>query len=560
MINTRTIKLCTLTSAVVLSLFLAGSAQAQRAEWVIESFDSLIEVQEDASLIVTETIEADFSVYKHGIYRTIPTTYEGSGGERVTIDIDLLSVLQDGQPAMIDESSWGGDWSVRIGDPNRTITGAHTYEITYEVERAMLYFDDYDEVYWNVTGFDWDASILSTTAVVVLPDGAQATQWACYVGSYGSTSQDCGAFQEGSEVAFAADDFLTIAVGFPKGVVDEPTVLTRLTWFFFANWPIALPWIFFLFVLRIWWKNGRDARSKKTIIAQYEPPEGILAVYAGRMVDGRLKKHHQTAMIIQLAVMGHVKIKVDSVGKNGKKLRKPKVTLLKLSGGTELDAAHQQMMDVLFGKKTEKALSDLKGTISAGKITFMKNAIMQELIDRGWFTKHSFKRQAMWMILGGMAFFFSPMFGAIFGSVAAVSTMIATAGVIVLGWYMPQTTPAGSEVLWKTRGFKEFMHTAERYRSEWQEKEHIFADYLPYAIAFNDVDRWAKTFKGVHQAKPDWYDSTDAFTMALMISQLDNVTSSIAAATTPKAPSGSGGSGGGGFSGGGFGGGGGGSW
>ena len=166
----------------------------------------------------------------------------------------------------------------------------------------------------------------------------------------------------------------------------------------------------------------------------------------------------------------------------------------------------------------------------------------------------------MWMILGGMAFFFSPMFGAIFGSVAAVSTMIATAGVIVLGWYMPQTTPAGSEVLWKTRGFKEFMHTAERYRSEWQEKEHIFADYLPYAIAFNDVDRWAKTFKGVHQAKPDWYDSTDAFTMALMISQLDNVTSSIAAATTPKAPSGSGGSGGGGFSGGGFGGGGGGSW
>jgi hypothetical protein len=79
---------------------------------------------------------------------------------------------------------------------------------------------------------------------------------------------------------------------------------------------------------------------------------------------------------------------------------------------------------------------------------------------------------------------------------------------------------------------------------------------LPYAIAFNDVKKWAKTFEGVYQKQPDWYSGNVALVAIASSGRFDAVSSAIKSATLP----GSSGSGGGGHSGGGFGGGGGGSW
>jgi len=119
-------------------------------------------------------------------------------------------------------------------------------------------------------------------------------------------------------------------------------------------------------------------------------------------------------------------------------------------------------------------------------------------------------------------------------------------------------------------GLEEFISTAEADRIKFQEKENIFMELLPYAMAFKVADKWSKAFKELN--KPDWFESNDpnfsTFNAYYFISSINNLSSNMneTLKASPRS-SGSGGSwsggsgfGGGGFSGGGFGGGGGGSW
>ena len=60
----------------------------------------------------------------------------------------------------------------RVGDANRTVTGAHTYRLTYRVRGALNAFPDHDELYWNVIGSQWSVPIVGATVRVHLPTEA----------------------------------------------------------------------------------------------------------------------------------------------------------------------------------------------------------------------------------------------------------------------------------------------------------------------------------------------------------------------------------------------------
>ena len=107
------------------------------------------------------------------------------------------------------------------------------------------------------------------------------------------------------------------------------------------------------------------------------------------------------------------------------------------------------------------------------------------------------------------------------------------------------------------------MVVAETERQRFAERENIFSEYLPYAIVFGCVERWAKAFKDIDTSAQtsSWYVGNAPFNAGLMSSSLQGFSSNLgsAIAATPGSSGGSGFSGGGGAGGGG-GGGGGGSW
>ncbi|MCU1351899.1 MAG: hypothetical protein JWM05_1108, partial [Acidimicrobiales bacterium] len=111
---------------------------------------------------------------------------------------------------------------------------------------------------------------------------------------------------------------------------------------------------------------------------------------------------------------------------------------------------------------------------------------------------------------------------------------------------------------------KQFIDESEKDRAQFAERQHLFTEYLPYAIVFGATEKWARAFEGLDGVLPQqgWYVGQNAFTVVAFSLAIDGftVTSAGTISSVPAASSGSSGFGGGGFSGGGFGGGGGSSW
>ena len=196
---------------------------------VIRSFDSIIRLNKDTSLDVTETILMDFErARKHGIYRSIPLRY-GHNGDNYQIDIKLLNVTdQKGQALKYIIARQGDDFTVRIGDPKRRITGRYTYRIRYLVHGAVKLSGGVARVYWNATGSDWPFPVQSATAWLYPPSGTSAERIGatCYAGPAGSRHLGKTDKQRGyirfSTSQLKPGEGLTFEARLPRGMVQPP--------------------------------------------------------------------------------------------------------------------------------------------------------------------------------------------------------------------------------------------------------------------------------------------------------------------------------------------------
>ncbi len=178
-----------LLCALVLLAGLSGVASAREE---IRSFHADIDVQADGVLNVTEEIAVNVEGNRisRGIFRDIPLRYEDASGRMREVRLDVTGVTRNGQPERYATERGSGVLRIRIGNPDVLLQpGVHTYAISYETTRQIRFFDDHDELYWNVTGNGWDFPIRSATADVTLPAGANATDVTYYTGPYGSTEQ-----------------------------------------------------------------------------------------------------------------------------------------------------------------------------------------------------------------------------------------------------------------------------------------------------------------------------------------------------------------------------------
>ncbi|MEI8270846.1 MAG: DUF2207 domain-containing protein, partial [bacterium] len=194
------------------------------AEEKINSFDSQIKINADASIIVNETIKYDFAdTEKHGIYRDIPVRYNTALGEK-SIKLEVQSVTLDGNKENYTTSLSGVNESIKIGNAGLTIKGEHVYSIVYRVVGAIGYFDNYDELYWNITGNGWKVPILNSSSKIELPKDSKIIQLSCYFGYLGSKEKCDTSIEKNIANAFSSrilnsGEGLTFAVGFPKGII-----------------------------------------------------------------------------------------------------------------------------------------------------------------------------------------------------------------------------------------------------------------------------------------------------------------------------------------------------
>ena len=178
----------------ILALILAFTFTAGAwAEEKILDYNVLIEVQQDADFIVTESISviSEGRKIRRGIFRDLPR-FKMDEGAKIPYQYKILSITRNGQREPFSQQSDGNAKQIRIGDPDYYLpAGRHNYVITYEVKNEVRYFDDYDEVYWNAIGTYWDFPIDRGKAVIRFPTSIAPLELNCYTGRFGSTESAC---------------------------------------------------------------------------------------------------------------------------------------------------------------------------------------------------------------------------------------------------------------------------------------------------------------------------------------------------------------------------------
>lgn len=570
----RTVRTCVKAFAALALVVVSVPVSAQttsRGGYEITSFTSDIAVQPDASLLITETIRGSFLEPRHGIFRSIPVRYTTDEGKELVIPLEMRSITLDGEDVPQENYHEGDDIVFKIGSPNYEIEGPFEYRLQYAVRRVMLYEEDVDQVYWNVTGDQWDIPLGTVSATITLPGAVAAKDITtiCFTGMRGSTAKECTMNTADGLATFSSQDFLTVAMRFPKGVVAPPSaedlaaawwdrMLPRLTW--------LVPLLTFFFLYRYWNVHGRDAKGRGTIIAEYDPPKGVRPTEAGTLLDTKVHPRDISAIFVDFAVRGYLKI-VEKEETTLGIFKSKTYTLVKQKEAKDLKPYEKEIFDELFSSGEEKTLTSVDGGM-AHAIGRASESVYASMASDGYFKKnpksaaYKFFGIALAMGVGGWMVGLSVSIA--FGSLQPLVAFMSAAFVcLCFAPFMKAYTDKGIAAKEHVQGFREFLVTAERYRLQWQEREGIFEKFLPYAVAFGVTDKWAKAFEGMNLPQPTWYVGAHPGMMFVPTDFARNVSSFGAmagAVAAPSSKSGGGFSSSGGFSGGGFGGGGGGSW
>ncbi|NQV13213.1 MAG: DUF2207 domain-containing protein [Parcubacteria group bacterium] len=539
----------------------------------IQNFDVNIVVNEDSSLEVTEKIVYDFAEYqKHGIYRDIPYKYKARGGRFSVKLSDFKVVDEKGTSYNYTVTKQGDKKRVKIGDADRYVSGVHTYLVSYKVQRALNYFNEHDELYWNVTGVEWQVPINWSGVTIKLPQtvAEDQLQTACYTGVYGSTASNCQLeIKENGEMTFITDgqlrayEGLTVVVGWPKGVVTKPALLQRTVWFLQDNYYFFLPFLIFLTSFTYWWVRGRDPKMQGAVVAEYEAPDGLAPAEVGTVIDGKADNKDITAQLIDLAIRGYLKIKQTGMGKKDYQLVK-----LKEADSLERDF-DKKLMEALFKGRNEVTMKDLENSFYKD-MTAVGKLLYGAVTSKGYYAKNPKRAKFGCLFVAGVILGIGAFF---LGGVAAnfflgVSLFVSGVIMIVFSIFMPKRTKKGVETLRRIEGFKDFLRVTEKERLKFHNPPkmipEMFEKFLPYAMVLGVEGKWAKNFENIYKQQPDWYEGYGgrSFSPMYLASSMSSFSSrSTSVMTSQPSSASSGGSGfSGGGSGGGGGGGGGGSW
>jgi hypothetical protein len=602
--------------AAIALLTVAAPAGAVRARQTVDTdtgvervvrFDAVYDVGRDSSVTVTETIDYDFaSTRHHGIQRDLIVKQRKDDRYDRVYPLDVLSVsASPGTPAgykVLNEPR--GIQRIRIGDPDREITGRHRYVIRYRLRGVLNGFSDHDELYWNVTGDEWLVPIETTSVRVSTPTGV--TRVACFVGPRGSTlACDGAAGRAGKSSAtftntrLAPGSGLTVVTGMqpltsvgaaaPKPILHERWSFSRAFAATFVTVSVAV--LLFLAavagVVALLWRRGRDRRAVGSAIdmafpdaggavaarplfehtetpVQFEPPDRLRPAQLGTLVDEEAGARDVAATIVDLAARGYLTI--TEIPKHGV-FGKQDWTLSRTGKDADgLLGYEMKLLGGLFGGKTSVQLSELRNKF-APKMQTVQHALYDDVVEEGWFVRRPDRVRAFWrgvgfgsLVAAGLATFLLAKFTH-FG-LLGVPLVLGALVLLVGARWMPSRTAKGTGVLVRAMGFRRFMAESEKERARFAERANLFSEYLPYAVMFGVTDKWARAFAGLdgQVPTPSWYVSDHAFEVTGFAHAVDGF-SVASSGTLTSTPGGSGGSGfSGGSSGGGGGGGGGGSW
>ncbi|HSK26911.1 MAG TPA: DUF2207 domain-containing protein [Jiangellales bacterium] len=592
----------------VATLAWSGSAPAAASDdgaGFVSSWDVDLQVRPDGVLEVQERITYVFYDRGHGIRRAIPYLYRYDDTHDREVELGTVSVSSStGAPVQLEATRQDGELRLRIGDPDRLISGTQVYEIGYTVDGVLNARADHDELAWNGVGDAWETPIEQATITVTAPALQQVR---CFYGPTGS-DQSCGSATLDGVVGAgdSSADFgpvslerrqgMTVYADMPPDVVEvAPPVLverwslgralslTPVT----AGLAAIIGTLGIAGVRRLAIRRGRDEDTVTGIGGQTahagspEPVDwravremrpGVL----GTLVDEKADVVDVTATVVDLAVRRHLRI--EEVAQTGRWTSSRDWRLVRLDGAPDdLVPYERKLLQALFRSGSPVQLDDLINKFHED-MSDLRDDLYGEVVDRGWYRVRPDRTRMLWYGIGAAALVLTAGVAALliafttFGLVG-LALVVPALALLVAARSMPARTPAGSAALRQVHALREYLSTSTPQPSGDQDAEQAFSTLLPYAMVLGLEQRWSDAFAplaaqprgadpGAGLGSPYWYvGAPAALHGAHGFGDFGSAISSFASsAGSAMSSSPSSDSGGGGSSGGGGGGGGGGGW
>ena len=585
-------KIFGLIFGLLICIFVALPAFAEN--FYITNYDVKIDVDKDKTAHVTENINVNFTVSSHGIFRKIPL--KGNTITNISVPTDQYSIIDE-----------DGYKKIKIGNPDKLISGPHSYKIIYDYN----FLDNKNEFYFNIIGTEWATEIKRASFSVTMPEKFDSGKAGLSVGREGSSGFNGGAqffVNENTLSGYTTQTLpayngITLRVPVPSGYFKHKTNYTSMI-------VISLMILLALISWFVWFTFGKD--KPIVPVVTFYPPKDYNSAEVELMYKGKATEKSLVSLIFYLANKGYLKISDSMFGFEIEKVKEydgnnpierafmsalipgQKTSQIELSISRTFYKQCQAIIGTI-NKARQKIF--VKDSISLGLIVLMSLCILGlgVLMIFSLFNFDIFKILSMGFVIlfplialivlishfvssgkNIATSIFIIVWSAGFGGIPlimllpslvinSVTIPAITTGVISLIissiclYHLPQRNEFGNKMLGEVLGLKQFITVAEKYRLEklLAENPSYVYDVLPYAYVLDVSDRWIKQFEGIMTLQPEWYSGN-----VLSVNSFNTFASNISSVSVPSTSNGgvSSSSGGGGHCGGGGGGGGGGSW
>lgn len=513
-----------LTISLLVSLLITTPVLAAKSYYA-ERFDVQVDLQENGSAIITETVEFRFE--------GDPFTYAFREVSAARTDgLTFLDASMDG--VLMPPGTETGQVEVEAGDPLKvtwhfppTSDAAHIFVLRYRAE-GVVRTGDTAAVLWRAIPEEHEYSIARSTITLTFPSDATLLEQPFLSREFERTSTG-GRFILTAVNGLAEDQDLVLGATFDAGSLRVGTPQWQLLQEqrdaaaartvpagFWAGIVTLVLGSFGLFTyIR---SNGRDLNVSPVVVTA-NPPGNVPAALVGKLAN---LPHSFMGAIFDLAQRGILEVQ-EEPGFWGSKNH---VLVLKEVNAV-LQPHEQGLLEAIFKPGETQVKMNEVATRLASKSKLFDEPLEQELTQRGWLDPQRKQKRSRLLVAGllgmflGTAFFIGGLVAGLASSanipLAIVFAIIAGIGagmflislaVLIYASLFSILTPLGEEQLARWKGFVEYLKQVSRGK-EPATRPDYFERYLAYAAVFGLGTKWAKYFQTMGGVPlPVWFHAS----------------------------------------------------
>ena len=304
--------------------FFLFSLNCYANDYDITKYDVEIVVDEHNKYGIKENIDTYFNVSKHGIIRRIPLynniIRQDGTRERNRVLISNVHVNEE-----FASSRENYNYVLKIGSADKTLTGKHSYSISYDYDIGLDKNNKYDELYFNIIGTEWDTNISNVTFKITMPKEFDASKLGFSYGQYGYSNTDNISYDVDGNVitgsfegTLLAGEGLNVRMELPEGYFIRKSVGSSLL----ECWYYIIPILGVLISYLIWKKYGKD--DQVVDVVSFYPPENMNSLDVAFAKKGSVNSNDAVSLLVYLASKGYIKIVEDKKSKSRFTIQKVK--------------------------------------------------------------------------------------------------------------------------------------------------------------------------------------------------------------------------------------------